>query len=289
MSATISPKRVLLRLGGVEGQHLAQRRAHRIIGFEGNALPLAKFLPLQLQAQFEVEELFENQPLLRRRSPGLELAHRGSRLGKVRPAQCVFAAGQLQTAAQRLGQGFGDAALQFFQQPPDDPPLPTRGQFVAQGLVDRRDAAHLQQLGLVIVVVVGQHFHLRLDHFEAVAAAGGFHFSVQGHPLAGFEAVFQIGPVKPHALDLAQALADGHFKDGHAPGAQQRHAAHLADQAGHFAGDQFLDGLRTEAVLIAEGQVVEQVFDGGDALVLQRLGDARADALDELQRRFQSQ
>src|ERR1700733_10372589 len=35
--------------------------------------------------------------------------------------------------------------------------------------------------------------------------------------------------------------------------------------------------------------MVEQVFDGGDALFLQGLGDARADALNELQGRFQSQ
>src|ERR1700678_3077304 len=35
--------------------------------------------------------------------------------------------------------------------------------------------------------------------------------------------------------------------------------------------------------------MVEQVFDGGDVLVLQALGDAWADALDELQGRFQSQ
>ncbi len=54
-------------------------------------------------------------------------------------------------------------------------------------------------------------------------------------------------------------------------------------------GTRFLDRLRTEAVLVAEGQVVEQVFDGADALILQRLGDARTDALDELQRRFQCQ
>ena len=43
-------QRRLLRLGGVERQHLAQRRAYRFIGLKRNALPLAKFLPLQLQA-----------------------------------------------------------------------------------------------------------------------------------------------------------------------------------------------------------------------------------------------
>ena len=273
----------------MKGQHLAQRGAYRFIGLEGDTLPLAKFLPLQLQAEFEVEELLKNQPLLRRRSPGLELAHGGSRFRKVRPAQCIFAAGQLQAAAQRRGQGLGDATLQFFQHSPDDAPLPARCQFVAQGFIDGRDAAHFQQLGLIVVVVVGQDFHLRLNHFETIAAAGSLDFSVEGHPLSGFEPVFQIGSVKPHAFDFAQALADGHFKDGHAAGAQQRHAAHFADQAGHFARDQFLDGLRAEAVLVAEGQMVEQVFDGGDALFLQRLGDARANALDELQRRFQCQ
>ena len=178
MSATISPSAVLLRLGGVEGQHLAQRRTHLGIGFEGNPLPLAEFFPLQLQAQFEEEELFEDQSLLRRCSPGLKLAHRGSRLGEVRPAQSIFAAGQLQTAAKGLGEGLRDAPFQFLQHPVDDPALPAGSQLVAQSFVDRRDPAHLQQLGLFVVVVVGQDFHLRLDHFEAVAAARRLHFPV---------------------------------------------------------------------------------------------------------------
>ena len=95
--------------------------------------------------------------------------------------------------------------------------------------------------------------------------------------------------MKPHAFDFGHALAHGHFKDGHAAGAQQRHAADFADEAGHFARDQFLDRLGAETVLVAEGQVVEQIFNGGDALFLQRLGDAWANALDELQRRFQCQ
>ena len=103
--------------------------------------------------------------------------------------------------------------------------------------IDGGDAAYFQQLGLLVVVVVGQHFHLRLDHFETIAAAGSLHLSVQGHPLSGFEAIFQVGSVKPHALDLAQALAHGHFEDGHAPRTHQVHAAHLADQAGHLSRD----------------------------------------------------
>ena len=139
-------------------------------------------------------------------------------------------------------------------------------------------------------MVVGQHFHLGLDHFEAVGAARRLDFSVQGHPLTGFEAVFQVGAVEPHAFDLApQALADGHFENGHAPGAQQSHAPDFADQAGHFARNQLFDCLRTKPVFVAEGQVVQQVLDCADALIVEGLGDARADAFDELKGRFQSQ
>ena len=156
----------------------------------------------------------------------------------MRPPQCIFAAGQVQTAANCLGESLGDAAFQILQQPVNDTALPSGSQLVAQGFVHRCDAAHFQQLGLFIVVVIGQDFHLRLDHFEAVAAARRLDFPVKGYPLSGFEPVFQVGAVKPHALDpAAQALAYGHFKDGHAPGAQQSHAADLADEAGHFAGD----------------------------------------------------
>jgi hypothetical protein len=84
-------------------------------------------------------------------------------------------------------------------------------------------------------------------------------------------------------------LADGHFEDGHSPRAQQRRAPDFADKARHFSRFQFFNGLGAEPILIAKGEVVEQVFDGTDALILQRLGDARADAFDELQRRFESQ
>jgi hypothetical protein len=37
-----------------------------------------------------------------------------------------------------------------------------------------------------------------------------------------------------------------------------------------------------EAVFVAEGQMVEEVFDGGDAALGEASGDALADALDEL-------
>ena len=41
------------------------------------------------------------------------------------------------------------------------------------------------------------------------------------------------------------------------------------------------EGLGVEAVFVAEWEVVEEVFDGGDAAVGEAGGDAVADALDE--------
>ena len=39
-----------------------------------------------------------------------------------------------------------------------------------------------------------------------------------------------------------------------------------------------------QAVFVAEGQVIEEVFDSGDALFSERLCDLRADAFNELNR-----
>jgi hypothetical protein len=45
------------------------------------------------------------------------------------------------------------------------------------------------------------------------------------------------------------------------------------------------EGLGVEAVFVAEGQVVEQVFDGDDAALGEAFGDAVAHALDVFDRR----
>ena len=137
----------------------------------------------------------------------------------------------------------------------------------------------------------GQDFELRLDHFEAAGGgaesargcgghggAGGFELAVDGDHLAELELVLEIRAVEPHALDGAEALAEGHLEDGAGAGAEEDGAADLADDGGHGAGGERGDGLRVEAVFVAEGQVVEQVFDGFDAAGGEGGGDALADA-----------
>src|SRR5262249_36009953 len=72
-----------------------------------------------------------------------------------------------------------------------------------------------------------------------------------------------------------------HFKNGHLPGAEDAGVADLGDDRRHLARPQLGDPARVEPVFVAKGQVVQQVFDGGDVLLRQPLSHARAYAFDE--------
>ena len=100
--------------------------------------------------------------------------------------------------------------------------------------------------------------------------------------MPGAELVFQVSGVKPDALQRVATLAHRHLKQRHAPGAKQAEGAHLGDDAGHLARAQFVDAARIQPVFVAEGQVVQQVFDRRDPLFQQDLGNLRPDALDVL-------
>src|SRR5581483_3150163 len=73
----------------------------------------------------------------------------------------------------------------------------------------------------------------------------------------------------------------------HAPRAIQHGTAHLGDHAGHLARPQLTDAARVEAVLVTKRQIIEEIFDGADALGGKDLGDARADSLHVLHRGMQ--
>ena len=88
--------------------------------------------------------------------------------------------------------------------------------------------------------------------------------------------------VEPDALERVAPLADGHFENGHAAGAEEAEGADFGDDAGHLAGAELANAARVEAIFVAEGQVVEQVFDRADAFFQQDLGKSRADAFDVL-------
>src|SRR5262249_44453218 len=127
-----------------------------------------------------------------------------------------------------------------------------------------------------------QHFKLRLVDLQAAALPALFHLAVERYELAGLEAIAQVFAVKPDALERGASLAGHQLKDRHALArAENSGVAHLGDHGSHLARAQLADAARIQPVFIAERQVVEQVFDGGDALLLQPFGDAWADSFHE--------
>jgi len=85
-------------------------------------------------------------------------------------------------------------------------------------------------------------------------------------------------------LELGWSDADGHLEDGGGAGAEEDGAADFADEGGHISGVVLRERFGVEAVFVAEGQVVEEVFHGFDAAGGEVRGYAVADALDEFDR-----
>ena len=122
-----------------------------------------------------------------------------------------------------------------------------------------------------------------LDELElAGVGAGGFELAVEGDGLAGVELALEVGAAEPHGFDGVDALTDGDLEEGAGFGGEEGCAADFADDGGNGTGLEFGDGLDVEAVFVAEGEVVEEVFDGFDAAFGEVVGDAVADAADEL-------
>ena len=74
------------------------------------------------------------------------------------------------------------------------------------------------------------------------------------------------------------SLSGGHLENGHAAGAEQAGIADLGNDGRHLSGAQFGDGARVQPVFVTEGEIMQQVVDGVDALARQHLGQTRADA-----------
>ena len=178
---------------------------------------------------------------------------------------------------------------EVFEDVPEDATAPAGGEAgspgggAAEGFVDGDDAVDLERYIFFVGAAGGREkLELRLDHFEAASGgAGGFELAVEGDHGAEGEAIFEVSAIEPHGLDGGGALADSHLEEGHAGGAEEGGATDLADDGGHGAGFELGDGLGMEAVFVAEGEMVKEVFDGVEVAAGEFGGDAIADALDE--------
>ena len=120
------------------------------------------FLLMQREAELVKKKLFENQAAVGR---GLKLVqqlqrHIGRR--KMHEAQSVGAAGKIVSRLQRCRQCVSRSRRKVLQRAVDNPPQYARTD-VANGFVDRHDAAHLSG----VRCIRAKQFALRVDHFDS--------------------------------------------------------------------------------------------------------------------------
>ena len=115
MSVDDLAERALLRGGGMEGQNLANGLAHLVVGGEADAGAFAHAAALELEAEFEKEELFEDEAPVRGCGRALQLRERCAFGRKMNFAQRGFATGQVEAGKHRLRQALGHVAAHASQ------------------------------------------------------------------------------------------------------------------------------------------------------------------------------
>ncbi len=286
----------LLRRGRMEGQHPLEGIAHAVGDGEGDARLGAHIAPLHLQSDLEKKQFLEDEAAVRRRARALQVLEPRSGLGKMRQAKSFAPGDQVQALPDGAWNAVGQLRREVGERAMDDAAEPARAQpAIGGGFVDGHDAPDLKRLSRQVLRRLllrfrdrlGQDLELRLHQLDAMAPAAWFlHPAIESDRLSGLELISQVGGIEPYAGDGLAALAGGHLVDFDAApgGAEQAGAADFRDDGGHLAGTQLGDAARIDAVLVTEGQIVEQVLDRADALAGQDLRQPRADSLDVLHR-----
>ena len=112
---------------------------------------------LQLQSQFEKEQLLENETELRRSPRRLERGKAFAGIGPVGTPERLEARNQPEAAANRRRNGIGKIGIERLQRRVDNPAEPA-GRQPARTLVDGYDPAHFQRMPLgarIAAIVAG--------------------------------------------------------------------------------------------------------------------------------------
>jgi hypothetical protein len=158
-------------------------------------------------------------------------------------------------------------------------PQKARGE-LRNAFVDGDDAAHMQR-GFAVFIVAREDFELGVQHGQVARVAVEFHLAEERHLHAFGEHVGQIAAVKPLARQRgARGIGEADFEQAQvaAVEAGELGRAYIRDDRGHFARSELGDGLHVAAILVAEGDVAQQVFDGDETLALQHGRASRADS-----------
>ncbi len=97
----------LLGRGGLEGEDLFEGFADLGAGGEGGAVAVAEAATFELEAELEVEELFEDEAAVGGGAGGLEVGEGGAGGGEVDVLEGVEAGGEVEALEEGGGEGFG--------------------------------------------------------------------------------------------------------------------------------------------------------------------------------------
>src|SRR4051812_22014829 len=169
---------------------------------------------------------------------------------------------------------------------------------LADGFVNRHNASDLDRIFeslfhciFRLVFTSAEDLDLRLHELEASLgrlAPPLLDLAEEREHLSRLEAVFQICTVKPGADNRLHALSYDQLKNRHTTlCAVKMRCAYLSDDAGRFSRTQLGNRFRIRAILVAKRQVVQKIFDGGDPLLVENRGRARAYSLDVLDGRVE--
>ncbi len=284
------PERPLLGLGGMKGEDLLERRPDPVVQADGVLLHLPH-PPLAHHADrnLEVEKLLENHPLVRR-----------GRAGVVPRQFPVPLLGAPETEFGKMELPDGRALLrqaQFPRQPGGDPVRDLPGEArdhlvedlpegarlqVPQPAVDRDDTPGMDPLPIFV-----QDFTLRVHDDQGAARVGvPFHLAVEHHPDPGLVDPPEVGLVEeldPHGAPFVPDQQLENRKPAAAAG-DTPHAAYLPPEEDPLLRPEAHGGPEPGPVLVAEGNVVEQVADGPDPVGREDFRAPRTDPLEKLDR-----
>ena len=139
------------------------------------------------------------------------------------------------------------------------------------------------QRGFAVFIVAREDFELGVQHGQLSRVAVEFDLAEEGHLHAFGEHVGQIAAVKPFARQRgARGIREAHLEQAQVAAAEagELGRAYIRDHRGHFARSELGDGLHVAAILVAEGDVAQQVFDGDKTFALQQGRTGRTDSFD---------